>query len=72
MKTGCKIINCVYYKNNKCTHEGNCVNDSIPTDDEIMEIMEEGYCTTPDGCVVEPDGTCPHGQESWAIMKGLI
>jgi len=43
-----------------------------PSDDEIMEMMEEGYCTTPDGCAVEPDGTCPHGQDSWAIIRGLI
>ena len=25
-----------------------------------------------DGCKVEPDGTCPHGHNSWLIVLGMI
>ena len=33
---------------------------------------EEGIARTPDGCKVEPDGTCPHGYESWLLKLGYI
>ena len=28
--------------------------------------------STEDGCMVEPDGTCPHGQKSPALRLGLV
>lgn len=44
-----------------------------PTLDEIMEMeWERGGCEATDGCLVEPDGTCPHGHPSWMIALGLI
>jgi hypothetical protein len=32
----------------------------------------EGRCKTPDGCWVEPDGSCQHGQDSWLIVLGYV
>lgn len=31
-----------------------------------------GATDCPDGCVVEPDGWCPHGYKSAALTGGLI
>lgn len=33
---------------------------------------EMGRTDCPDGCVVEPDGVCPHGYESAALTLGVI
>ena len=42
-------------------------------DIEQLQIWdEEGGCETPDGCWVEPDGTCEHGHKSWLLIMGLI
>jgi len=38
--------------------------------DEADELMGGTDC--PDGCVVEPDGTCPHGYVSAGLSAGLI
>ena len=32
----------------------------------------EGICEAVDGCIVEPDGLCPHGLESWLLHLGMI
>jgi len=32
--------------------------------------LEDGE--TYDGCVVEPDGQCPHGYRSWQLVAGII
>jgi len=40
-----------------------------PTFDELME--ESGYCLATDGCMVEPDGTCEHGCDSWMLVLGI-
>lgn len=32
----------------------------------------DGYALATDGCRVEPDGTCPHGCESWLLVLALI
>ncbi len=44
-----------------------------PTMEELMD-MEFHYGTSlaTDGCVVEPDGICPHGHPSWLLEWGLI
>lgn len=44
------------------------------TMEDLEEIMDTGISPTecPEGCVVEPDGTCPHGYESILLMLGLI
>ena len=43
-----------------------------PTLEQLSEWMDEGGCETPDGCWVEADGTCEHGQDSWMLIMGLI
>ena len=42
---------------------------------EFLEIcLDEGWSPTkcPNGCVVEPDGVCPHNFKSVALELGLI
>ena len=46
------------------------IETTIP--DIFGEALEDGVFTTPDDCLVEPDGTCPHGYPSWLIILGLI
>jgi hypothetical protein len=43
-----------------------------PDFDELLDWIDAGYCEATDGCVVEPDGVCPHGAESWLIVLGQI
>jgi hypothetical protein len=31
-----------------------------------------GIVKATDGCIVEPDGTCVHGHDSWLLELGLI
>lgn len=42
--------------------------------DELEEALANGVSPTgcPEGCQVEPDGTCPHGYESVLLREGLI
>ncbi len=46
--------------------------------DEISDILEESLfgdmagVETVDGCIVEPDGSCPHGFYSPLVEAGLI
>jgi hypothetical protein len=35
-------------------------------------MFHEGGCEAIDGCWVEPDGHCPHGQPSWLLYLGMI
>lgn len=42
------------------------------TEDELEAIMMDGDCETIDGCVVEPDGSCPHGYSSPLVLLGMI
>lgn len=34
--------------------------------------MSKGLAKATDGCEVEPDGTCPHGKQSWLLVLGYI
>jgi hypothetical protein len=44
-----------------------------PSLEELQRQFEEdGGCEATDGCFVEPDGTCDHGQPSWLLALGLI
>jgi hypothetical protein len=36
------------------------------------QVEEDGGCEATDGCFVEPDATCDHGQPSWLLDLGLI
>ncbi len=42
--------------------------------EELMQMESEGLAPTecPEGCIVEPDGICPHGYESVLLELGLI
>lgn len=43
-----------------------------PDDEQLEEWMIDDVCEATDGCVVEPDGVCPHGYPSWLIQLGLV
>ena len=43
-----------------------------PSAAQIHEWLNDGRAEALDGCIVEPDGTCPHGSPSWLIELGLI
>jgi hypothetical protein len=45
---------------------------SRPSLSQLQEWHSEGGCETPDGCWVEPDGVCEHGQQSWLLKLGMI
>ena len=44
--------------------------------EELISVLEEqlaeGQCEATDGCVVEPDGHCQHGEPSWLLKMGMI
>lgn len=44
----------------------------IPGTKTLQKYMFNGICPTPDGCKVEPDGTCPHGWDAWLKIMGVI
>lgn len=44
----------------------------VPDEDQLEEWLDEGVCEALDGCMVEPDGHCPHGSPSWLLHLGLI
>ena len=44
----------------------------VPTIEQLAEWEYEGGCEATDGCLVEPDGTCPHGCQSWLLELGMI
>ena len=39
---------------------------------ELEDIVTDGRAHAADGCLVEPDGTCPHGYRSPLLILGLI
>jgi hypothetical protein len=39
---------------------------------ELEEMMFDGVAICADGCVVEPDGSCPHGLPSPLLTLNLI
>lgn len=38
----------------------------------LEKYSDNGICPTPDGCRVEPDGTCEHGLPSWMLILHII
>lgn len=46
--------------------------DAAAALEESLDYEEMGKTDCPDGCVVEPDGECPHGYESAGLTAGLI
>lgn len=55
------------------TSAGQCPPPTIeePDEDDLLRQLmdavtdEESSFETSDGCMVEPDGTCPHGHPTW-------
>ena len=45
---------------------------TVPSIAKLNKMADEGICTTPDGCKVEPDGCCTHGYKSWLLYLGYI
>ena len=44
-----------------------------PDMDTIFDwLLMDGDCEATDGCLIEPDGVCPHGYPSWLIQLGMI
>jgi hypothetical protein len=39
---------------------------------ELEEWVFDSICEATDGCIVEPDGVCPHGHPSWMLYLGVI
>ena len=39
-----------------------------PDDGTMEEWLADGVCRAPDGCLVEPEGECPHGLASWKLV----
>lgn len=46
--------------------------DPTPSWDDLQEWEDAGVAEATDGCVVELDGVCPHGEESWLLVLGWI
>lgn len=44
--------------------------DDAPDIETLMQWEMDGVCEALDGCLVEPDGTCPHGSPSWLVYLG--
>lgn len=43
------------------------------TDEQLLEaILMDELIEAQDGCMVEPDGVCPHGYQSPALLRGLV
>jgi len=43
-----------------------------PSIEELEEMVFDSICEATDGCMVEPDGVCPHGYPSWMIQLMVI
>jgi len=50
------------------------MSDRTPEPD--IQTLEEwdlmGMSETPCGCIVEIDGRCEHGEDSWFVILGLV
>ena len=40
--------------------------------EDLENIMSDSVAETADGCIVEPDGRCPHGHLSPLLVLGFI
>lgn len=43
-----------------------------PDLEQIERWIFSSVCEATDGCIVEPDGMCPHGYPSWLLYLGYI
>jgi len=47
-------------------------NKRAPSWETLRKWSEDGIARATDGCKVEPDGHCPHGCQSWLLVRGVI
>ena len=45
---------------------------SEPDLEQLMRWLFADVCEATDGCVVKPDGVCPHGHPSWVLRKEMV
>ena len=45
---------------------------NVPSNRSMKRWVMDGVAKATDGCRVEPDGSCPHGHQSWLIVVGVI
>ena len=43
-----------------------------PSLEQLLLWDHEGGCESTDGCWIEPDGYCEHGNPSWLLVLGMI
>lgn len=43
-----------------------------PDEEQLEAWLMDDVCEATDGCLVEVDGTCPHGHPSWLLRMGLV
>jgi len=43
-----------------------------PDAEEMREMAIDSVVEATDGCMVEPDGICPHNYPSWLLYWGVI
>lgn len=48
------------------------VTTKVPSVATLERWVDSGVAKATDGCRVEPDGTCPHGHNSWLLRLGVI
>lgn len=46
--------------------------DETPSMEQIQEWVMDSVCEATDGCEVEHDGHCPHGNPSWLLALGIM
>lgn len=46
--------------------------DDEPSLEQLEQWTYDGVAEATDGCIVEPDGSCPHGYNSWLIELGYV
>jgi hypothetical protein len=39
-----------------------------PDEGTMVEWLADGMCRSPDACLVQPEGWCPHGLASWKLI----
>lgn len=43
-----------------------------PTMEDLKFMIFDSTVEATDGCIVEPDGVCPHGYPSWLVHLGYV
>lgn len=58
----------------RTTHDWFEVNSgwAPPDPGTLEEWLADGVCRAPDDCLVAPQGTCPHGLASWALVLSAL